>query len=58
MPFYDSKKVYNGYTYDYIDWCSYHDIETVWFSCSEIVKKNEDYVKEVLTNAGNQKRNA
>lgn len=27
----------------------------VWFSCSEIVKKNEDYVKEVLVNAGNKK---
>ena len=27
----------------------------VWFSCSEIVKNNEDYVKEILVNAGNKK---
>ena len=39
-PFYDSKKVYNGYTYDYIDWCSYHDIET---GCLGWCEREETY---------------
>ena len=30
----------------------------VWFGCAKIVKEKEEYVKEVLINAGNQKRNA
>jgi hypothetical protein len=28
----------------------------VWFGCANIIKENDDYVKEVLVNAGNQKR--
>lgn len=27
----------------------------VWFGCVKIIEKNEDYVKEVLINAGNKK---
>jgi hypothetical protein len=30
----------------------------VWFGCTKIIKEKEEYVKEVLVNAGNQKRNA
>ena len=30
----------------------------VWFGCTKIIKEKDDYVKEVLVNAGNQKRNA
>lgn len=30
----------------------------VWFGCTRIIKEKEEYVKEVLVNAGNQKRNA
>lgn len=39
-PFYDSKRVYNGYAYDYIDWCSYHDIET---GCLGWCEREETY---------------
>ena len=30
----------------------------VWFGCEKIIKESEEYVKEVLVNAGNQKRSA
>lgn len=30
----------------------------VWFGCEKIIKEKDNYVKEVLVNAGNQKRNA
>lgn len=30
----------------------------VWFGCTKIVKENDEYIKEVLVNAGNQKCNA
>ena len=31
---------------------------SVWFGCVKIMEKNEEYIKEVLINAGNQKRTA
>ena len=30
----------------------------VWFGCSKIVNENEEYIKEILENAGNQKCNS
>lgn len=30
----------------------------VWFGCEKIIKEKDNYVKEVLVNAGNKKRNA
>ena len=27
----------------------------VWFGCAKIIKEKEEYVKEVLLNAGNKK---
>lgn len=30
----------------------------VWFGCVKVIKEKEEYVKEVLINAGNKKRNA
>lgn len=30
----------------------------VWFGCTNVIKEKEEYIKEVLVNAGNQKRSA
>lgn len=30
----------------------------IWFGCTRIIKESEEYVKEVLVNAGNKKRSA
>lgn len=30
----------------------------VWFGCTKVIKEEDSYIKEVLVNAGNQKRNA
>ena len=30
----------------------------VWFGCEKIIKEKDNYVKEVIVNTGNKKRNA
>jgi hypothetical protein len=41
-PFYDSIKQYNGVSFEYIDWCTYHGEETGILGWCERESTGED----------------